>query len=165
MPLNSLGYPDWKNGCHHNSQAGSSGLVRFARRTGSPEPQLLLLDEPLNNLLTPIYEKRCALKLKRFNKKIGVIFYVTHDQEIALAIADRVAVMDAEGKLRRIGTPEEIYEQHTDDYVFRFLGVANFLPARRDGEKVHIAGESGMVPSLIKIVRGMCLAQVFAPAM
>ena len=119
---------------------GQQQRVALARALVS-EPQLLLLDEPLNNLDANLREEM-RFEIKALQQKLGVtIFYVTHDQEIALAIADRVAVMDAEGKLRQIGTPEEIYEQPVDDYVFRFLGVANFLPALRDGEQVHIAGE------------------------
>ena len=75
-------------------------------------------------------------------QKTGVtIFYVTHDQEIALGIADRIAVMDESGKLRQIGTPEAIYERPVDDFVFRFLGIANFLPIRREGECYRL-GES-----------------------
>ena len=94
------------------------------------EPRLLLLDEPLNNLDANLREEM-RFEIKALQKKLGItILYVTHDQEIALAIADRIAVMDAQGRLRQIGTPEEIYEHPVDGFVFRFLGIANFLPVR-----------------------------------
>ena len=115
---------------------GQQQRVALARALIS-EPQLLLLDEPLNNLDANLREEM-RFEIKALQQKLGVtIFYVTHDQEIALAIADRVAVMDDKGQLRQIGTPEEIYEKPADDYVFRFLGVANYLPVRRKGDKLY----------------------------
>lgn len=95
------------------------------------EPGILLLDEPLNNLDANLREEM-RFEIKALQQKLGVtILYVTHDQEIALGIADRIAIMDTEGKIRQIGTPEEVYEKSADDYVFRFLGIANLLPVRR----------------------------------
>ena len=95
------------------------------------QPRLLLLDEPLNNLDANLREEM-RFEIKALQQNLGVtILYVTHDQEIALGIADRIAIMDAEGNVRQIGTPEEVYERSADDYVFRFLGIANLLPVRR----------------------------------
>ena len=111
---------------------GQQQRVALARTLVS-EPRLLLLDEPLNNLDANLREEM-RFEIKALQKKLGVtVFYVTHDQEIALGIADRVAVMDAKGRLRQIGTPEEIYEQPVDAFVFGFLGIADFLPVT--GEK------------------------------
>jgi iron(III) transport system ATP-binding protein len=63
------------------------------------------------------------------------ILYVTHDQEVALAISDRIAIIDQAGMIRQIGSPEEIYEQPSDSFVFRFMGVSNFMPLEyRDGQ-------------------------------
>jgi iron(III) transport system ATP-binding protein len=95
------------------------------------KPGLLLLDEPLNNLDANLREEM-RFEIKALQRELGVtIFYVTHDQEIALAIADRLAVMDEAGVLRQVGAPEEVYERPVDAFVFRFLGVANFLPVTR----------------------------------
>ena len=123
---------------------GQQQRVALARALVS-EPKLLLLDEPLNNLDANLREEM-RFEIKALQKKLGVtILYVTHDQEIALAIADRVAVMDDHGVLRQIGTPEEIYERPADDYVFRFMGVANHLPVRqRDGKWYAGTAESAV---------------------
>jgi iron(III) transport system ATP-binding protein len=111
---------------------GQQQRVALARALVS-EPRLLLLDEPLNNLDANLREEM-RFEIKALQKKLGItIFYVTHDQEIALAISDRIAVMDTQGRLRQIGAPEEIYERPADAFVFRFLGTANFLHVRREG--------------------------------
>jgi iron(III) transport system ATP-binding protein len=120
---------------------GQQQRVALARALVS-EPQLLLLDEPLNNLDANLREEM-RFEIKALQRKLGVtILYVTHDQEIALGIADRMAVMDEHGVLRQIGPPEEVYEHAKDDFVFRFLGIANFLPMRRDGEALYIGGST-----------------------
>ncbi len=120
---------------------GQQQRVALARALVS-EPQLLLLDEPLNNLDANLREEM-RFEIKALQKKLGItILYVTHDQEIALGISDRIAVMDESGVLRQIGAPEEVYEHPADDFVFRFLGIANFLPVRRDGAALYIGGSS-----------------------
>ncbi|MDR0439939.1 MAG: ABC transporter ATP-binding protein [Candidatus Accumulibacter sp.] len=119
---------------------GQQQRVALARALVS-EPRILLLDEPLNNLDANLREEM-RFEIKAMQREIGVtILYVTHDQEIALGIADRIALMDAHGALRQIGTPEEVYEQPVDDFVFRFLGIANFLLFRREGGVLY-AGDS-----------------------
>jgi iron(III) transport system ATP-binding protein len=120
---------------------GQQQRVALARALVS-EPRLLLLDEPLNNLDANLREEM-RFEIKALQQKLGItILYVTHDQEIALGIADRVAVMDEHGRLRQIGAPEEVYEHPADDFVFRFLGIANFLPVRREGDALFIGGSA-----------------------
>ena len=105
---------------------GQQQRVALARALIS-EPRLLLLDEPLNNLDANLREEM-RFEIKALQKKLGVtIFYVTHDQEIALAIADRVAVMDEKGQLRQIGTPEEIYEHPNCRLSAEFIGSVNIF--------------------------------------
>lgn len=90
-------------------------------------PSIMLLDEPLTNLDANLREEM-RFEIKELQRKLDItVFYVTHDQEIALAISDRMAIMDQKGNIRQIGTPEEIYEKPADLFVFDFMGVANFL--------------------------------------
>ncbi|MFB5936002.1 ABC transporter ATP-binding protein [Peribacillus frigoritolerans] len=88
------------------------------------EPELLLLDEPLSNLDAKLrYELRA--EIKRLQKEIGVTtIFVTHDQEEALSMSDRVVVMNA-GKIEQISTPTEIYNHPKTEFVFQFIGKSN----------------------------------------
>ncbi|MDQ0321114.1 spermidine/putrescine ABC transporter ATP-binding subunit [Pararhizobium capsulatum DSM 1112] len=89
-------------------------------------PKVLLLDEPLGALDKKLREKM-QLELKRMQHEAGITFViVTHDQEEALVMADRMAILK-DGKLLQCGTPEEIYEQPADAFVANFIGVMNFI--------------------------------------
>ncbi|MBN2751974.1 MAG: ABC transporter ATP-binding protein [Rhodospirillaceae bacterium] len=128
---------------------GQQQRVALARALVS-EPRLLLLDEPLNNLDANLREEM-RFEIKALQKELGVtVFYVTHDQEIALGISDRVAVMDGTGRLRQIGSPEEIYERPADAFVFSFLGLANFLSVTKVGDQWRVGAKgvpwSGALP-------------------
>jgi iron(III) transport system ATP-binding protein len=113
---------------------GQQQRVALARALVS-EPKLLLLDEPLNNLDANLREEM-RFEIRELQQKLGItIVYVTHDQEIALAIADRIGVMDEKGVLRQVGRPDEVFDRPVDAYIYRFLGVANFVPMHRvDGD-------------------------------
>lgn len=105
------------------------------------DSSLLLLDEPLNNLDANLREEM-RFEIKDLQKKFGItIFYVTHDQEIAMAISDRIAIMDKDGAVVQVGEPAEVFEHPVNDYVFEFLGVSSFLPVRRDGEDYFCGNE------------------------
>lgn len=107
-------------------------------------PTLMLLDEPLNNLDANLREEM-RFEIKELQKKLGItILYVTHDQEIGLAISDRLAIMDKQGCIRQIGTPWEIYEQPENEQVFRFMGLANFLPVTHHADR-HQIGEGQQI--------------------
>lgn len=109
---------------------GQQQRVALARALVS-EPSLLLLDEPLNNLDANLREEM-RFEIRELQQKLGItVIYVTHDQEIALAIADRVGVMDETGRLRQVGTPDAVFDRPADAFVYRFLGVANFVPMYR----------------------------------
>ena len=95
-------------------------------------PSLMLLDEPLSNLDANLREEM-RFEIKELQRKLGVtVLYVTHDQEIGLAISDRVAIMDRKGAIQQIGTPWEIFEKPANPFVFNFMGIANFLDVRRE---------------------------------
>ena len=90
------------------------------------EPTILLLDEPLSALDLKL-RKQMQLELKALQRKVGITFvYVTHDQGEALALSDRIAVMN-EGKILQVGTPSEIYDSPQNRFVADFIGTSNFL--------------------------------------
>jgi spermidine/putrescine transport system ATP-binding protein len=92
-------------------------------------PQVLLLDEPLGALDLKL-RKAMQLELKELQRQLAITFvFVTHDQEEALVMSDRIGVMD-HGVLRQVGTPEEIYDRPADRFVADFIGDTNFLHCR-----------------------------------
>ena len=104
---------------------GQRQRVALARAIAR-RPDILLLDEPLSALDAKI---RVELReeLKQLQRQTGITFiYITHDQEEALALSDRIAILK-EGKLLQVGTLLEVYEQPVDLYVAEFIGRANFL--------------------------------------
>ena len=90
------------------------------------EPTILLLDEPLGAIDLKL-RKEMQLELKTLNKQLGITFvYVTHDQEEALTMSDRIAVMD-HARVAQLGTPAEIYENPRTAFVAKFIGESNFF--------------------------------------
>ena len=91
-------------------------------------PKVLLLDEPLGALDLKL-RKGLQLELKRIQREVGITFvYVTHDQEEALTMSDRIAVMNR-GRVEQIGGPEDVYERPATTFVAGFIGVSNLMPA------------------------------------
>ncbi|HPG96866.1 MAG TPA: ABC transporter ATP-binding protein [Rectinema sp.] len=90
-------------------------------------PEILLLDEPLTNLDANLREEM-RFEIKEIQKATGAtILYVTHDQEVAMALSDRLAIMDEAGRIHQIDTPEIIYTHPIDIFVFKFLGISNII--------------------------------------
>lgn len=124
---------------------GQQQRVALARALVA-QPSIMLLDEPLTNLDANLREEM-RFEIRELQRKLGItVFYVTHDQEIALAISDRMAIMDSRGNLRQIGAPEEIYEKPSDKFVFNFMGVANFLEVNSKNGKFHAGTGTQEVP-------------------
>ena len=95
-------------------------------------PSVLLLDEPLGALDAKL-RKALQIELKALQEEVGITFiYVTHDQEEALTMSDRLAVM-SDGRIEQVGTPSEIYEEPSTAYVADFLGVSNLMAAHAEG--------------------------------
>lgn len=106
---------------------GQQQRVALARALVT-KPGVMLLDEPLTNLDANLREEM-RFEIKELQRKTGTtIFYVTHDQEVALAISDKMAVMNDIGVIQQIGSPEEVYEHPTNAFVYKFLGIPNFIP-------------------------------------
>ncbi len=108
-------------------------------------PKVLLLDEPLGALDLKL-RKQMQIELKRLQKKLGITFiYVTHDQEEALTMSDRIAIIN-EGKIEQLDTPVEIYEHPKTKFVANFIGETNLLDAvvlEVNGDKAVIGTEVG----------------------
>ncbi len=96
-------------------------------------PSVLLLDEPLGALDAKL-RRTLQVELKSLQETVGITFlYVTHDQEEALTMSDRLAVMET-GKVAQVGTPVDVYEEPADAYVADFLGVSNLMEAHAGGQ-------------------------------
>ena len=92
-------------------------------------PEVLLLDEPLGALDLKL-RKQLQLQLKRIQQEVGITFvYVTHDQEEAFFMSDRVAIM-RDGRIEQLGTPQQVYETPTTEFVAEFVGASNRFPSR-----------------------------------
>ena len=118
-------------------------------------PTVLLLDEPLGSLDKKLREEM-QVELRQLQRAIGITaVFVTHDQEEALTLSDRVAIMNG-GRIEQMGTPRELYERPATDFVANFLGVSNIFEGRvigrQDGEarvaigpiQVSVAWEPGL---------------------
>ncbi|MGK7873681.1 MAG: ABC transporter ATP-binding protein [Xenococcaceae cyanobacterium] len=115
----------------HELSGGQQQRVALARAL-APQPALILLDEPLSNLDVQV-RQRLRHEVRHILKATGTsAIFVTHDQEEALAISDKIAVMRS-GQLEQLGTPEEIYAKPASRFVAEFVTQANFLTARRRG--------------------------------
>jgi spermidine/putrescine transport system ATP-binding protein len=115
------------------------------------EPRVLLLDEPLGALDLKL-RKQMQLELMRIQREVGVTFiYVTHDQEEALVMSDRIAVM-SNGHVEQVGFPEDIYERPATRFVAGFIGTSNIIESKvtgRSGDLLEVASAAGdrlMVP-------------------
>ena len=112
------------------------------------DPLVLLLDEPLGALDLKL-RKEMQIELKRIQREVGISFvYVTHDQEEAMTMSDRIAVM-SRGRVEQLDTPREIYFRPTTRFVADFIGTANMLPARleRAGPRPEVRVGDAVVPA------------------
>jgi spermidine/putrescine transport system ATP-binding protein len=117
---------------------GQQQRVALARAL-APQPKVLLLDEPLSALDFKL-RKEMQTELKRLQLETGITFiFVTHDQEEALTMSDRIAVMSA-GKIQQIGAPRDIYTRPINRFVADFIGDINILPAKVHAGRAIISG-------------------------
>lgn len=143
------GYGDRKP---HELSGGQRQRVAFARAVVF-EPKVLLMDEPLGALDLKLREAMQD-EIRLVQRRIGcTVIYVTHDQGEALAMSDRIAVMN-EGRIEQVGTPAEIYDRPRNAFVAQFVGETNFLPCRVadgrlwvDGEPLNLAPPAGLGPT------------------
>lgn len=137
-------------------------------------PRVLLLDEPLGALDKQLREQM-QVELKQIQREVGITFiFVTHDQEEALTLSDRVAVFN-NGKIEQVGSPREVYEFPQTEFVAKFLGTTNLLPAELSGdllgescvhsvrpERVHLLDPTAPVESGTVALSGTIAEAVYA---
>jgi spermidine/putrescine transport system ATP-binding protein len=122
----------------HELSGGQRQRVALARALVN-QPAVLLLDEPLGALDLKL-RRQMQVELKAIQREVGITFvYVTHDQEEALAMSDRIAVMDA-GVVVQVGSPEDVYERPERPFVAGFMGISNLMEGRVEAGGVRLAG-------------------------
>jgi len=154
----------------HQLSGGQQQRVALARALVT-RPRVLLLDEPLSALDAKV---RVQLRdqIREIQTELGITtLFVTHDQEEALAVADRVAVMRA-GRIEQLGTPEELYSRPSSAFVADFVGLSNRLPGRVEGAMIEVRGhqlplldptvEPGSAVALVR-PEDLAIASVDAP--
>ncbi|MSO77359.1 MAG: ABC transporter ATP-binding protein [Alphaproteobacteria bacterium] len=145
----------------HQLSGGQLQRVALARALVI-EPEVLLLDEPLSNLDARLRVEMRG-EIRRLQQSLGITaIYVTHDQEEALAISDRVAVMRA-GRLEQVGTPTEIYHRPATPFAAQFVGTVNLLQGTvvaREGARVRLRIEDQLllVPAMVAPGSGLSIA-------
>jgi putative spermidine/putrescine transport system ATP-binding protein len=146
----------------HQLSGGQRQRVALARAIVN-QPQVLLLDEPLGALDLKL-RQGMQIELKRIQREVGITFvYVTHDQEEALTMSDRIAVCNS-GRIEQVGTPSDVYDRPDTEFVAGFVGVSNVID--RDGrrfalrpERVHLR-DPGEAPPTGAIVEHGTIADV-----
>ncbi len=138
--------PGYEERMPNQLSGGQQQRVALARALVN-NPRVLLLDEPLGALDLKL-RKQMQVELKRIQSEIGITFiFVTHDQDEAMTMSDRIAVM-RHGRIEQLGAPEELYERPQTGFVAGFLGVSNLLDGEvsgRDGDLVEIRLPDGAV--------------------
>ena len=142
--LDLIGLRDWRNNYPAQLSGGQQQRVALGRAL-APSPTVLLLDEPLSALDAKIRVRLRAV-IKKLQQELGItMVYVTHDQEEALAIADRVVVME-QGIFKQVGTPIEIYKNPRSNFVADFVGISNFFDGIRQNETVQVQETRFVIP-------------------
>jgi len=126
---------DWLGDRYPNQLSGGQRQRVALARALAVEPRVLLLDEPFGALDAKV-RKELRRWLRRLHDELHVAsVFVTHDQEEALEVSDRVAIMDR-GRIEQVGSPNEVYENPANAFVYQFLGDVNLFPGRVDGPSV-----------------------------
>jgi len=155
--LQLVGLTQWQK--HYPAQLSGGQQQRVALgRALAIKPKVLLLDEPLSALDAKIRVKLRTV-IKKLQQDLGItMIYVTHDQEEALSMADRVVIM-RNGEIRQVGTPWEIYKAPESSFVAGFVGTSNFIEGTIHGSTVKIDGYTFKINGLEKIKQdAVCLA-------
>jgi sulfate transport system ATP-binding protein len=146
MELLALVQLDWLADRYpHQLSGGQRQRIALARAL-AVEPRVLLLDEPFGALDAKV-RKELRTWLRRLHDEMHITsVFVTHDQDEALEVSDRVVVMN-EGRIQQIGTPQEVYDQPVNAFVYQFLGNVNLFHGRMDGARALLGASQLPVPA------------------
>lgn len=143
--LEIVGLEEYEHARIHEISGGQQQRVALARAL-IVKPKILLLDEPLSNLDAKL-RVRMRSEIRQLQQRLGLtMIFVTHDQEEAMVLGDRIAIMN-EGHLVQLGTAQEVYRHPANEFVMNFLGEANCVTLK-DGSTVHVRPESVNICSL-----------------
>ena len=148
--LRRVQLPDVADRMPHQLSGGQRQRIALARALVL-EPKVLLLDEPLGALDKQLREEM-QVELKQIQREVGITFiFVTHDQEEALTLSDRIAVFNA-GRVEQVGTPAEVYEDPQTRFVASFLGLSNLIPAEIARTLVGVDEMVSIRPERVRLV-------------
>lgn len=137
MSLLKLVHLDWVRDRFPTQLSGGQRQRIALARALAVEPRVLLLDEPFGALDAKV-RKELRQWLRKFHKELGITtIFVTHDQEEALEVSDRVVVLN-QGRIEQVGTPEEVYHRPASAFVAEFLGDVNLFHGRSEGQPMYV---------------------------
>jgi iron(III) transport system ATP-binding protein len=140
--LRMVGLEGYDGRYPHQLSGGQQQRVALARAL-APEPDLILMDEPFSSLDRGLREQLRTEVRSILRERGATVVCVTHDQEEAMQLGDRVVVMN-QGRIEQLGSPEAIFHKPDNRFTAEFFGAADFLPAWQDGD--HLACEVGSMP-------------------
>ena len=136
---------EYKNHLPSQLSGGQQQRVAIARALVS-NSSIIVLDEPITNLDAKLREQMLE-EIREIQRKSGTtILYITHDQQSALQLCDRMAIMEPDGTLCQIGTDEDIILRPSNRFTFEFIGISNFIPVEAEGGTLCLKPEGGRFP-------------------
>lgn len=143
--LEQVNMTEYANHLPSQLSGGQQQRVAIARAlVGSDD--LIVMDEPITNLDAKLREQMLA-EIRDIQKNIGTtILYITHDQQSALQLCDKMAIMQQDGSLCQIGTDEEIIQEPVNRFAFEFIGVSNFIPLEKKNGQIYLNSGSALIP-------------------
>jgi iron(III) transport system ATP-binding protein len=133
---------------------GQQQRVAIARALVSSD-DVIVLDEPITNLDAKLREEM-LVEIRQIQKAVGTtIIYITHDQEAALQLCDKMAIMDRHGALCQIGTDEDVILRPANRFVFEFIGISNFIPLEKTEQGVYLNAGTEKFPLPVAAPEGM----------
>lgn len=156
--LSQVNMGEYANHLPSQLSGGQQQRVAIARALVGSD-NLIVMDEPITNLDAKLREQM-LFEIRDIQKKIGTtILYITHDQQSALQLCDKMAIMEKNGTLCQIGTDEDIILRPANRFTFEFIGVSNFIPLCKREDGVYLGSDSKQLPWTKNIPKGLDFAK------